>query len=309
MINRRDFIKTIAGGAAAGAFLPLDRLAAFPLSPEGAGSPLAVVTGPDPAALVTRAVELVGGMNTFVSSGDVVFVKPNISWDRPPEQGATTNPAVVETVVRLVLEAGAKKVIVADNTCNDARRCYVHSGIKEAAEKAGADVPFMEKRKFVETNIGGKAVRKWDVYREVLDADKIINVPVAKHHGLSGVTLSMKNLMGLVGGARNRMHQRLDTSIVDLLAFFRPSLTILDAVRILVEHGPQGGTIKDARKLDTVAACVDPVKIDAWGITILDEAHGGRPPADFAFIRDAEERGLGTSDFRAGAFIEQTLDG
>ena len=308
MMNRRDFLRTVAGGAAAGAFLPLDGFAS-PLFPEAAAAPFAVVTGPDPAALVRRAVELVGGMDSFVSSGDVVFVKPNISWDRPPAQGATTNPLVVETVVRLALEAGAKRVIVADNTCNDARRCYAHSGIKEAAEAAGAKTPFMEARKFVKTQIGGKAVREWEVYRDALDADRIINVPVAKHHGLSGVTLSMKNLMGLVGGARNRMHQKLDTSIVDLCAFFRPTLTILDAVRILTAHGPQGGTLKDARTLDTVAACIDPVKIDAWGTTILAEAHDGRAPEEFAFIREAEERGLGTSDFRGGEFHEETLAG
>ena len=135
-----------------------------------------------------------------------------------------------------------------------------------------------------------------------MEADKIINIPSAKHHGLSGVTLSMKNTMGLIGGKRHLLHQKLDESIVDLTAFFKPTLNILDAIRLLKANGPQGGTIQDVEKLDTVAACIDPVSIDAFGITLF-----GKDPADFPFIATAEERGLGTADFRAGGFKEVVL--
>lgn len=305
MLNRRTFLRVLAGGAAA-SMLPIDGLRAFPFPGEEPCT-FSIVRGSDPAASVRKAVELIGGMKTFVSKGDVVFVKPNISWDRPPVQAATTNPTVVETVIAMVREAGAKKVIVADNTCNDARRSYTNSGIKEAAEKAGADVPFMEKRKFVKTDLGGEVLKQWDVYREVLEADKIINIPIAKHHGLSRVTLSMKNLMGLVGGNRSMMHQKLPESIVDLAAFFKPTLTILDAVRILAANGPQGGTLKDVQKLDTIAASTDLVKIDAFGITLFGDALPSSDPADFKHVGLAVARGLGTANFAGTGFKEVTL--
>lgn len=299
-LSRRTFLKVMAGGVAA-TMIPVDSNAFLPLPQEEAIT-FAVARGPHPAVLVNTAVELIGGMSSFVSKGDIVYVKPNISWDRVPEQAATTNPAVVEAVITAVFEAGAKKVIVADNSCNDARRSYKRSGIKDAAEKAGAKVLYMEKRKFVKTNVGGEVIKEWDVYREAIEADKIINVPIAKHHGLSGVTLSMKNTMGLIGGKRDLLHQKLPESIVDLTAYFKPTLTILDAVRMLKTHGPQGGSAKDVEQLSLVAASTDPVKIDAFGITLF-----GKDPEEFPHIELGEKRGLGTRDFKSGGFKEVQL--
>ncbi|MCK4237292.1 MAG: DUF362 domain-containing protein [Candidatus Krumholzibacteria bacterium] len=299
-MNRRAFLHVLAGGAA-GCLLPIEDLVPTIL-PKAVNITLAVVKSPDPASAVRKAVDLIGGIGSFVSRNDVVFVKPNISWDRIPKQAATTNPIVVETVIRMAFEAGAKKVIVADNCCNDARRTYVRSGIRSAAEKAGAKVLFTEKRKFVKMQIAGEVLGKWEIYREAIEADKIINIPIAKHHGLSGVTLSMKNMMGLIGGKRNLLHQKLPESIVDLTGFFKPALHILDAVRVLKAHGPQGGSLKDVEKLDTVAASTDPVKIDAFGITLF-----GKNPTDFPHIKIGEERGLGKSDFRDEGFKEINL--
>ena len=290
MLDRMTFLQILAGGAA-GSLIPFDRLRAFTLGQAEKVS-MSVVKGTDIAATTRKAVELLGGMGAFVSKGDVVFVKPNISWDRVPEQAATTNPLVVSTVIEMIKEAGAKKIIVADNTCNDARRCYKRSGIQDAAKTAGADVTFMEDRKFKKVNLGGEVLKEWEVYRDVIEADKIINIPIAKHHGLSGVTLSMKNLMGLIGGARNRLHQKLPESCVDLAAYFKPTLNILDANRILLARGPASGTMKDVKKLDTVAASTDPVAIDAFGITLF-----GKDPAEFEHVMLGEERGLGTADF------------
>ncbi|OQX84533.1 MAG: hypothetical protein B6D63_04300 [Candidatus Latescibacteria bacterium 4484_7] len=299
-MDRRDFIKAVAGGVLA-SLLPFDRARSFSLSAlaKSGETKLSVVKGTDTELAVRKAVELVGGMKGFVSRGDVVFVKPNMSWDRIPAQAATTNPTVVATVVRMALEAGAKKVIVADNTCNDARRSYIRSGIKDAAEKAGAKVVYMEERKFVKSDIGGEALKKWPVFKEVLEADKLINIPIAKHHGLSGVTLSMKNLMGLIGGSRNRLHQELGTSIVDLTAFFKPTLTILDAVRILKANGPQGGNLNDVVMKNTIATSRDPVSIDAFGVTLF-----GKRPEDFPYLKTAVRRGLGSMDFKKEGFKE-----
>ncbi|MBN2071761.1 MAG: DUF362 domain-containing protein [Candidatus Krumholzibacteriota bacterium] len=306
MADRRTFLKTLAGGAA---FLlaPAGKLASNTTATD-AGTSFAVVKSKDTAAAVRKSVELLGGMGAFVNKGETVFIKPNISWDKIPDQAATTNPLVVQTIVAMVIEAGAKKVIVADNTCNDARRSYKRSGIQEAAEKAGADVPFMEKRKFVRMDLGGDVLKEWEVYTEAFEADKIINVPVAKHHGLSGVTLSMKNLMGLIGGRRDLLHQKLSESIVDLAFFFKPNLTILDAVRILKAHGPQGSTLGDVERRDTIAASSDLVKIDAFGIDLFGEQFREKGLSGFPHLKMAEKKGLGTSDYRTNGYVGLDLD-
>jgi uncharacterized protein (DUF362 family) len=305
MTSRREFLRILAAGAA-GAMLPASRLGAL-TPPQAAPGTFGVARGADTAAIVRKAVELVGGMGSFIEEGDVVFVKPNISWDKKPEQAATTNPLVVETVVKMISEAGAKKIIVADNTCNDARRTYKRSGIKKAAEDAGADVPFMEQRRFVSTNLGGTVMKDWEVYREAMEADKIINLPIAKHHGLSDVTLSMKNLMGLIGGRRDLLHQNLPECVVDLAAYFKPTLNILDSVRLLKANGPQGSTLKDVVELNTVAASVDPVKIDAFGISLFGDAIFSNDPAAFPHIQEAIKRGLGTADFAGKGYMESNL--
>ncbi|MDD4857260.1 MAG: DUF362 domain-containing protein [Candidatus Krumholzibacteria bacterium] len=309
MLDRRKFLLGLAAGTA-GLLVSKGKLPAFPLpkSDKTGGDEktrsaekhsMSVVKGADPALATRKAIELIGGMGSFVSRGDVVLVKPNIGWDRVIEQAADTNPAVVAALVAMALEAGAKKVFVADNPCNDPRRTYKRSGIMDAAKAAGAEVRYIEDRDYVKMNLGGEVLKDWLVYRDAVDADKIINVPIAKHHGLGGITLSMKNLMGITGGARNLMHQRLPESIVDLTAFFKPELTVLDAVRILKANGPQGGSTNDVAKLDTVAASADPVRIEAFGVTLF-----GKKSGDFPMISIGEKRGLGTSDFMGAGFVE-----
>jgi uncharacterized protein (DUF362 family) len=300
MLDRRTFLKIIAG-TSVGYLLRPSGLKSWS-SPEDEKITFAVVKSADPAIAVRKAVGLLGGINSFISKGDRVFIKPNMSWDRVPEQAATTNPTVVRAAVKLAFQAGAKKVIVADNTCNDARRTYKHSGIRAAASEAGAEVPFMEERKFVKTTMNGEAIKEWEVYKEVLEADKIINIPIAKHHGLSGVTLSMKNLMGLIGGRRNLLHQKLSQSIVDLASFFRPQLTILDAIRVLTDHGPQGGSISDIKKMDLVAASTDMVRIDSFGISLFGDKYSNSTIDWFPHLKMASERGLGRINYSQKGF-------
>lgn len=298
-MDRRTFIKSVTAGVIGSHFIAPEELFAQPR----AGSPLlAVARGEDNAVITRAAVDVLGGMSKFVSQGDVVVVKPNIGWDRTPEQAANTDPVVVATVVTMALEAGAKSVKVFDNTCNAPRRCYEQSGIEKAAKGAGADVFFTEERKFVKTGIGGKTMKEWPVYRDAIEADKIINVPVAKRHTLARLTLSMKNLMGLIGGQRNLLHQNLDESIVDLAAYFRPSLTVLDAVRILTSNGPQGGSLMGVETHHTVVASTDPVAIDAWGATLFEMTGD-----ELGFVREGFERGLGEMDLAKLNIIEKNL--
>jgi uncharacterized protein (DUF362 family) len=174
---------------------------------------------------------------------------------------------------------------------NDPRRCYVQSGIEAAARAAGAEVSFMDDRKFRDMAINGLALKTWPLYSEIFEADKVINVPIAKHHGLAKLTLSMKNWMGMMGGSRRMIHQKLDESLVDLAMKAKPCLTVLDAVRILTDNGPQGGDLKDVKKLDTVIAGVDQVAIDAYGATLF-----GMKGSDLGYVRLAAEHKFGVMD-------------
>ena len=249
---------------------------------------LAVAHGPSPAAITRAAVDAVGGMARFVSRGARVVVKPNIGWDRTPEQAADTNPEVVATLVKMAFEAGAKSVLVMDNPCNDPRRCYQRSGIADAVKAAGGTVDFFEESRVRKMKLGGERLKEWEVHPAIIEADIRINCPIAKHHGLSELTLGMKNWMGSVGGPRGKMHQDIGTSIVDLAAFFKPQLTVIDGVRILTRGGPQGGSLSDVKRLDTVIASADPVVAEARGVLLA-----GRKPAEFAYIARAAGRGLG----------------
>ena len=289
-MDRREFLK-IAGISGIGMSIPgsIDTLInSAEASPK---SGIVVATGKSPSKITRAAIDAFGGIKKFVSKGDVVVIKPNMAWDRTPEQAANTNPDVVGTVVKLCLEAGAKKVKVFDRPVNDPRRCYVQSGIAAAAESSGADVIHIDERKFRDMKINGKALKTWPIYKEILDADKVINVPIAKHHGLAKLTMSMKNWMGVMGGRRSQIHQDIDQSLVDLSIALKPALTVLDAVRILTANGPQGGDLADVKQMDTVIVGTDQVAIDSFGATLF-----GMKGSDLGYVRLADRAGFGTMD-------------
>lgn len=251
---------------------------------------LAIATTGSSAEELTRAaVAALGGMERFISRNDMVTIKPNIGWDRMPIHAANTNPRVVAEVVRLVLNAGAKQVVVTDASCNEPNRCFQRSGIWKAAYDAGANVILPAEHRFRMMSLRGEVLHDWPVYRPLVDADKVINIPVAKHHNLAKFTGAMKNWYGLLGGRRNRLHQNIDRSIADLATFMQPTLTIVDATRVLLRNGPQGGNIADTKELNTVIASTDQVAIDAYACGLI-----GVKREQLAYLHMAQERGLGT---------------
>ena len=285
-MKRRDFIRDMAAGGLALRFGPV--VFAGQASAPAPALQLAAVEGESPYAITKEAVAMLGGMKRFVGKGDKVVIKPNIGWDRTPEMAACTNPEVVKALVELVLEAGAKKAIVIDNTTNQAKRCYVRSGIQEAVKQAGGDMLFVDDYRIKKMALKGAWIKEWEIVLDVVEADKIINVPIAKHHSLCRLTMGMKNWLGATGGARNQFHQGLDKAVVDLAAFFKPQLTVLDAYRILVRNGPQGGRISDTQLMKTVIAGTDPVAVDALGASFF-----GIAPRELPYLGFARERGLG----------------
>jgi uncharacterized protein (DUF362 family) len=254
---------------------------------------LTVVQGGEPRELVQRALQDLGGIRRFISRQDVVVLKPNIAWDRTPEQAANTNPEVVAEVVRQCWQAGAKRVIVTDVSCNEARRCFQRSGIQAAARAEGAEVLLPDPELYREVDLGGVVLKSWPVFTPFLEADKIINLPIAKHHGLVGVTLGMKNWYGILGGQRNRLHQQIHQSLADLANFMLPTVTLLDGYRILLRNGPTGGNLEDVAIKKTMVAGTDPVALDAYVAKAwwdLDAEH-------LPYLQMAAARGLGTVDF------------
>ena len=254
---------------------------------------------PDPAALVRKAVEALGGMKRFISRQDIVVVKPNIGWDRTPIHAANTNPQVVAEVVRLAYDAGAKHVVVTDASCNEPNRCFQRSGIWKSAYDMGAEVILPASHRFRTMRLKGEVLDEWPVYTPLINADKVINVPIAKHHNLAKYTGAMKNWYGSLGGRRNRLHQNIDVSIADLAQFIQPTLTIVDATRVLMRNGPQGGNVADARDMHTVIATTDQVAADAYGCELI-----GRTADEIPYLKMGQERGLGTMRWQSLRFKE-----
>jgi uncharacterized protein (DUF362 family) len=278
------------------------RLPDFRIEPASVRPELAVVHGTQVDPMVREAVGSLGGIGRFVARGDRVVIKPNVGWDRQPEQAANTNPDVVAAVARLCREAGAGKVVVTDVSLNDPKRCFARSGIRAAAQSAGADVKLPGSNDFRSTDMQGELLDVWPVSRYFLEADKVINLPVVKHHSLCGCTLAMKNWYGVLGGRRNQLHQRIHTSIVDLAAALRPTLTIMDATRVLKHNGPTGGSLDDVSVENTLIAGTDEVAIDAYSLRFLD-----LEPEQVPFLALGEERGLGRVDWRSLRMVENQV--
>ncbi|MBF0400607.1 MAG: DUF362 domain-containing protein [Magnetococcales bacterium] len=263
---------------------------------------LTVVRGNQVAAMVQEAVTALGGMQRFVQRGDVVLLKPNVGWDRQPEQAANTHPDLVAAVANMCREAGAKQVWVTDCSINDPRRSFARSGIERAVQQSGATLQLPGGDDFRLTDMHGSLLKVWPVVRFFHQVDKVINLPIVKQHSLSGCTLAMKNWYGILGGQRNRLHQQIHTSIVDLAAAVRPTLTIMDAVRVLKHNGPSGGSLDDVAQENTILAGLDEVALDSWALHLLDLTLQQVP-----YLAMAEQRGLGQTDWRSLNWLERQL--
>ena len=285
-------------------YAPVATVAAGPIqatsSPATTSIPgvpdLVVVRGGEPEALVRRALASLGGIEKFVPKGANVVVKPNICVAyHTYEYAATTNPWVVGALVKMCFEAGAGSVKVMDFPFGgSAQEAYVKSGIKEQVEAAGGEMAYMPGFKYVTTSIpNGVELKSTDVFDDILRADVLINVPIAKHHSLAKLTLGMKNLMGVVRN-RSALHANVGQRLADLSTLLRPQLTVLDAVRILMANGPTGGNLNDVKKLDTILASSDIVAVDSYATTFF-----GMQAGDIPYITTASSMGLGQSDLKS----------
>jgi len=308
-ISRRAFLKILLGGLtyfiANNSFLKY----AFAKTGDSNGRKgkgvkgdydLILAEGKDPYNNTVKAIEKMGGIEKFVSKGDVVVVKPNIAWDRNPEQAANTNPQVVAAIVEEAYKAGAKRVNVFDITCNNERRCYDNSGIALAAKDKGAKVYFPDHWNVVKAHFPYMSpMENWPILKDAVDCDVFINVPVLKQHSLNRLTLSMKNLMGVCSGTRGLMHVNMGTKLVDVTEFVKPDLTIIDATRYLEKHGPSGGNLADVKKLDKIIVATDSTLADAFAAQLV-----GVNPMDIPNIKSAAERKIGSTDISKANIVK-----
>ena len=253
---------------------------------------LVVAEGMNYDSLVKGLLEPFGGLSTFVKPGTSVVIKPNMGWDRNPDQAANTHPLIVKSLAAFALEAGASKVMVFDRSCNEERRCHHNSGIRPELEKIKdkrLKCVYIDDRKFIPVIIKrGQSLREWAFYKDALEADCYINVPIAKHHSLAKLTLGLKNVMGVIGGKRGEIHKNMGQNLADLNTVIKPALTIIDATRILLRNGPSGGNLKDVKKMDLLIASSDTVAADAYATTLFN-----LKPEEIGSTVAAHKSGLG----------------
>lgn len=337
-LDRRELLKRLGGtalavaGFTAGAALLHDprqgdryfadlaaeetkTLPRFDLSrPAGAPS-LSIAHGSDVEAMVRAALGGLGGIEQFIQPGDVVVLKPNVAFDRGPALGATTSPEVLGAVAKMVRAAGAKRILVADNPINQPEGCFHKSGVKEAAQRAGCELIMPTESRFESLAIGrfasdsgltgerGVALDVWPLFYEPFrQATKVIGIAPCKDHNLCGASMTMKNWYGLLGGRRNQFHQQIHNIVSDFPLMMKPTLVVLDATRIMMRHGPTGGSLSDLKPGNTVVAGTDMVAVDSYGYTLFERR---QPPP--RYLAQAAERGLGNANWQSLNPIEQNV--
>lgn len=296
-MKRRDFLaKSIKAGVAAGTgftFLSLDE--AFGNSKANPQAPydLVAVMGGEPGEMFEKGIASLGGMKSFVRSGQTVVVKPNIGWDRTPEFGANTNPELVAKIVEHCLAAGAKDVFVFDHTCDNWQKSYASSGIEKAAKDAGAKVVSgATENMYKSVSVPkGKSLKDAKVHEMILNCDVFINVPVLKHHGGALASFAMKNLMGIVWDRGYWHRNDLQQCIADMASYRKPDLNIIDAYRVIKRNGPKGVSVNDVSLEKSQIISTDIVAADASAARIF-----GKEPDAIGHIKIAGEMGLGQID-------------
>ncbi len=301
-MKRRDFLRT---SALAGAALTLDfkglsaALMNNTMAVEAVPDMVAVMGG-EPAAMLDKALEALGGIGQYVKKGQKVVIKPNIGWDRTPELAGNTNPELVAALVRKCLEAGAEKVTVFDHTCDNWQKCYETSGIEKAAKAAGAIVmPANDEKYYQSVSIpNGKNLKSAKIHEALVEADVWINVPILKNHGGAKLTCAMKNYMGIVWDRRFFHQHDLQQCIADICTWEKkPVLNVVDAYRILFQNGPQGRNASDVATLKSLIVSPNIVAIDTAALALFNQVKK-LDLAAASHIGKGEALHLGTTDLK-----------
>jgi uncharacterized protein (DUF362 family) len=320
-ISRREFIRRagttgalIAGAAAAGYalwqpnhFVPGFeeqkglQLPSYKLAPNKLLPTMAIAHGTEHEKTVRAALDAMGGIGRFVSRGDVVMIKPNVAFDRPPALAATTHPDALRAVAKLCREAGASKIIIADSPINSPAGCFLKSGLTAVASELNLDLIYPESNFFAPLEMNGEVLRHWTFFDAPFKkATKVIGLAPCKDHNLCHASMTMKNWYGLLGGRRNQFHQHIHSIVSDFALMMKPTLVVLDGMNVLMRNGPTGGRLSDVKPMGTVVAGTDMVAVDSYGYTHLLE----RDIAELTYIHKANDRGLGNMNWKDAFYKE-----
>jgi uncharacterized protein (DUF362 family) len=322
-ISRRDFLKRAGGTAAmiAGAsvagyalwqpehFVPgfEDRegltLPSFAVDPGKILPTLSVAHGHDYENTIRAAIDGLGGIGRFIRRGDVVVIKPNVAFDRPPALAATTHPETLRAIGRLVREAGAKEILLADNPINSPAGCFLKSGLRAVAEELNLQLMYPETNNFAPLQLDGEVLKHWTFFIEPFKrATRVIGLAPCKDHNLCHASMTMKNWYGLLGGRRNQFHQHIHSIVSDFALMMKPTFVVLDGMNVLMKNGPTGGRLSDVKKVGTIVAGTDMVMVDSYGYEKLL----GRDVAELTYLHKAHARGLGNMNWKETRWKEVT---
>lgn len=266
--------------------------------PDASHPDVGIGRGGTPQQMLTKALDAVGGLKHYVKPGDIVLVKPNVAFDRAPALGATSQPELIDILIKMLLrDCKAQEVRVADNPIESPADCFMKTGLRQASEDAGGRVYLPDGNAFKMLNTPGATLIEhwWFFHRPFTNVDKVIGVAPVKDHNLCHASMGIKNWYGLLGGTRNQFHQDINEIVSDLSIMIRPTLTILDGTHVLMENGPTGGDPSNVKQRDVVMASLDPVACDAWAFEHLLE----RSPRDYpAYLAMAEAKGSGKLDWQ-----------
>lgn len=276
-------------------------LPSYALAPDLLLPEMVIAHGVDHEKVIRAAIGALGGMGRFIIKGDIVVIKPNVAFDRPPALAATTHPDALRAVARMVLEAGAAKVLVADNPINSPAGCYLKSGLLAVADELHLDLFYPETNSFAPIQMDGEILRNWSFFDAPFKrATKVIGLAPCKDHNLCHASMTMKNWYGLLGGRRNQFHQHIHSIVSDFALMIKPTLVVLDGMNVLMKNGPTGGRLSDVKQMGTVVAGTDMVAVDSYGYTNLL----GRDIAGLTYIHKANDRGLGNMNWKQARYKE-----
>ncbi len=306
-MQRRDILKAIAlGGAAAvvrpfGNFDVLAQTGSANSANSAGGADLVAALGGEPVEMLRQTLVELGGMERFVQKGMQVVIKPNIGWDNTPDEAGNSNPELIGALVQHCLQAGAAKVSVLDHTCDQWTACYSNSGIEAAVQAAGGEMlPANDKGSYQDVALPrAKVMKKAKIHRAIMASDVWFNVPVLKSHGGAGMTVSMKNMMGIVWDRGYFHWNDLHQCIADICTMPKPpALNIVDAYRILVEGGPRGGRGKEVVVAKGLFASADMVAVDTAAIRFFGQLRS-MPLENIGYLKKAEELSVGTTNLES----------
>lgn len=262
---------------------------------------LAIAHGTDHDKTIRAAIGALGGMERFIKKGDVVMIKPNVAFDRPPSLAATTHPEALRALAKLVMEAGAARVFIADNPINSPAGCFLKSGLRAVANDLNLDLFYPEANSFAPLQLKGEILKNWTFFHAPFKkATKVIGLAPCKDHNLCHASMTMKNWYGLLGGRRNQFHQHIHSIVSDFALMMKPTLVVLDGMEVLMRNGPTGGRLSDVKPMGTVVAGTDMVAVDSYGYTHLLE----RDIAELTYIHKAHDRGLGNKNWKETVYRE-----